>query len=137
VLAAAIERFTAVWERAQGEPSGIARLEAIIDRWIEHLRTDVFPGGCFVTTASVEYDARPGPLRDDVRRAVRRWLAALEGEARAAQEAGDLPSDADPREIAFELHSLASGGSVAARLLADPEGLDRVRAAMRRVVGLV
>ena len=24
------------------------------------------PGGCFLTTATVEFDARPGPLRDAV-----------------------------------------------------------------------
>src|SRR3954452_14697383 len=57
VLAAAIERFTdAVWRPAQAATPGIARLEAIIDAWVAHLREGVFPGGCFVTTASVEYD---------------------------------------------------------------------------------
>src|SRR5947208_11573283 len=67
VLEAAIERFTdAVWRPASGFEPGLPRLEAIIDAWIGHLRDGVFPGGCFVTTASVEYDARPGPLRDDV-----------------------------------------------------------------------
>jgi AcrR family transcriptional regulator len=137
VLAAAIERFThAVWVPAGGFEPGLPRLEAIIDAWIAHLRDGVFPGGCFVTTASVEYDARPGPLRDDVAAAVRRWLDVLEAEARRAQEAGDLPADRDPADVAFELHSLASGGSVAGRLTEDPAALDRTRAAMRRAAGL-
>lgn len=136
VLAAAIERFTeAVWLRAAGAEPGLPRLERIVDAWIAHLRDGVFPGGCFVTTASVEYDARPGPLRDDVAAAVRRWLAVLEAEARSAREAGDLPADRDPADVAFELHSLASGGSVAGRLLEDPAALDRTRAAMRRALG--
>ena len=61
VLAAAIERFTeAVWQPAERAAPGLPRLEAIVDAWITHLRDGVFPGGCFVTTASVEYDARPG-----------------------------------------------------------------------------
>jgi AcrR family transcriptional regulator len=137
VLDTAIQRFTAaVWAPAAGSTPGLARLEAIIDAWIAHLRDGVFPGGCFVTTASVEYDARPGALHDDVARAVRRWLAVLEAEARRAREAGQLPADRDPADIAFELHSLASGGSVAGRLTADPTALDRTRAAMRRAVGL-
>lgn len=137
VLEAAIARFTdAVWRpAAQAEP-GLARLAAIIDAWIAHLRDGVFPGGCFITTASVEYDARPGPLHDDVAAAVRRWLGVLENEARRAREAGDLPADRDPADVALELHSLASGGSVAARLLGDPAALDRTRAAMRRALGL-
>jgi AcrR family transcriptional regulator len=137
VLAAAVERFVdAVWRPAADASPGIERLEAIIDAWIDHLRVGVFPGGCFVTTASVEYDARPGPLRDDVAAAVRRWLAVLEAEARTAWDANDLPPERDPADVAFELHSLASGGGVTGRLLDDPTALGRTRAAMRRVAGL-
>jgi AcrR family transcriptional regulator len=137
VLAAAVERFTAaVWLPARRADAGLPRLEAIVDAWIAHLRSGVFPGGCFVTTASVEYDARPGALHDDVAAAVRRWLRVLEAEARHAADAGDLPPGRDPADVAFELHSLASGGSVAGRLLGDAAGLDRTRAAMRRAIGL-
>src|SRR3954453_4821140 len=120
VLKAAIERFTeAVWQPADRLEPGRRRLEAIIDAWIAHLRDGVFPGGCFVTTASVEYDARPGPLHDDAAAAVERWLHVLEAEVRTAQEAGDVPAGRDPADVAFELHSLASGGSVAGRLIGD------------------
>jgi AcrR family transcriptional regulator len=137
VLAAAIDRFiAAVWQPASRAAPGLPRLEAIVDAWVEHLRSGVFPGGCFVTTASVEYDARPGPLRDDVAAAVKRWLGVLEVQARRARDAGDLPADRDPVDVAFELHSLASGGSVAGRVLGDDEALDRVHAAMRRAIGL-
>ncbi|MDX6669621.1 MAG: hypothetical protein QOK04_3001 [Solirubrobacteraceae bacterium] len=137
VLAAAVERFTdAVWRPARRSKPGLPRLEAIVDAWIAHLREGVFPGGCFVTTASVEYDARPGPLHDDVAAAVERWLGVLEAEARLAREAGDLPADRDPADVAFELHSLASGGSVAGRLIGDAAALDRTRAAMRRSLEL-
>jgi AcrR family transcriptional regulator len=136
VLEAAIARFTdAVWRPAAGAAPGIARLEAIVDAWIAHLRDGVFPGGCFVTTASVEYDARPGALHDNAADAVRRWLSVLEGEARQAAADGDLPAGRDPADVACELHSLASGGSVATRLLGDPAGLDRLRGAMRRAIG--
>jgi AcrR family transcriptional regulator len=137
VLAAAVERFTdAVWRPAEGFEPGLPRLEAIVDAWIGHLREGVFPGGCFVTTASVEYDSRLGPLHDDVAKVVRRWLGVLEAEARRAREAGDLPRHRDPADVAFELHSLASGGGVAARLIGDVAALDRTREAMRRAIGL-
>jgi AcrR family transcriptional regulator len=137
VLAAAVERFAdSVWRPARRSEPGLPRLEAIVDAWIGHLRDGVFPGGCFVTTASVEYDARPGALHDDVAAVVRDWLGVLEAEARRAREAGDLPADRDPADVAFELHSLASGGSVAGRLIGDAGALDRTRAAMRRTIGL-
>jgi AcrR family transcriptional regulator len=137
VLAAAVERFTdSVWRPAQAAEPGMARLEAIVDAWIAHLRDGVFPGGCFVTTASVEFDARPGPLHDDVAAVVRRWLGVLEHEAERARVDGDLPGGREPADVALELHSLASGGGVAARLLGDPSALERVRGAMRRAIGL-
>jgi AcrR family transcriptional regulator len=137
VLQAAIERFIAkVWVPASQAEAGLPRLEAIIKEWIDHHRRGDFPGGCFVTTASVEYDARPGPIQADVAAAVKRWLGVLEEEARVAQVAGGLPAGRDPSDVAFELHSLASGGSVAARIAKDPEGLDRTERAMRRAIGL-
>lgn len=136
VLASAAARFTeAVWEPAKGAESGLPRLEAIIEAWIGHLR-DGFPGGCFVTTASVEYDARAGALHDDVARLVRAWLAVLERELQAAAEAGDIQVEAEPADLAFELHALASGGGVAARLVGDTEAFERTRRAMRRALGL-
>jgi len=136
-FAAAIERFTiSVWQPCARADPGMPRLEALVDRWIGHLAGNTFPGGCFVTTASVEYDARPGALHDDVAAAVRRWLDVLASDARRALEAGDLPAGRSPDDVAFELHALASGGSVAARLLGDPAHLQRTRAAMRRAIGL-
>ena len=138
VLDAAVERFTAaVWEPASRSAPGLAAARGDHRRMDRPTSADgVFPGGCFVTTASVEYDARPGALHDDVARAVRRWLVVLEAEARHAHRAGHLPADRDPADVALELHSLASGGSVAGRLTADPTALDRTRAAMRRTIGL-
>lgn len=137
VLAEAVARFTAaVWEPARAAPAGLPRLEAIVDAWADYLRGDDLPGGCFITTASVEYDARSGPLHDDAAAAARRWLSVLEAEARHARDAGALPAGRDPADVAFELYSLASGGSVARHLHGDPAALDRARGAMRRALGL-
>ena len=125
VLAAAIERFTdAVWRPAERAEPGLPRLEAIVDAWITHLRDGVFPGGCFVTTASVEYDARPGALRDDVADAVRRWLRVLESEADSARAAGDLPPAAtrptSPSSSTASLPAAASPDGCSATTRARP-----------------
>lgn len=137
VLEAANQRFAAaVWLPAAKQPAGLPRLEAIVDAWIAHLGSNNFPGGCFITTASVEYDARPGPLRDDVAAAARHWLAVLAADAATAIDSGDLPAHRDPTDIALELYALASGGSVVSRLTDNPAGLQRTHAAMRRALGL-
>jgi AcrR family transcriptional regulator len=135
-LDAAAEQFvTEVWERAAGEPAGLPRLLALCDSWLDYHRREVMPGGCFLTTATIEYDARPGPLRDATAKTMRRWLAALEREAAIAIDAGDLPADADPADVAFELNALAAAASYGFQLWRDPEVFSRARRSMRRVLG--
>src|ERR1700733_3332612 len=63
----------AVYEPSAGQPAGLRRLNAICDAWIDYLRDPPFPGGCFLTTASVEFDARPGPVNEAVKNVMNRW----------------------------------------------------------------
>jgi hypothetical protein len=93
------------------------------------------PGGCFLTTATVEFDARPGPLRDKVARTMNRWLGVLEREAATAVDSGELPADTRPADVAFELNALAAAASYGFQLTRDPEVFERARRSMRRVLG--
>ena len=114
---------------------GLPRLRALIDRWIAYHRRRALPGGCFVTTATIEFDARPGPLRDAVIRARRRMHAALAADVRSAVEAGDLSAETDPADVAFALYALASAASQAIQL-GEPGGAVRARRCMRALVGV-
>ena len=125
---------TVVYRPAATAPVGLARLETICDAWIAYLGSPPFPGGCFLTTASVEFDAREGAVTDAVRATMRRWLGALEQEATTAVCAGELAPDADPAEIAFTLNALAVGTNCAFQLGRDPAVLDRGRRAMARAL---
>lgn len=127
--AAEIFRRT-VYEPAADAPPGLARLNAICDAWIAYLGEPPFPGGCFLTTAMVEFDARPGPVNDAVKRVMRRWLAVLEREARTAIDHGELPPDADPKDIAFTLNALAVGANCDFQLNRNRDSLRRARRAM-------
>ena len=134
-LEEAIEMFLGVvWEPAADLRPGMQRLTALSENWIDYLAGDTFPGGCFLTTASCEFDGRPGPVRDAVARALTRWLRRLESEAAAAIDAGELPSGADPAQIAFELNAVAMGANLSLQLNRDAATRDRARAAMRRVL---
>jgi hypothetical protein len=93
------------------------------------------PGGCFLTTATIEFDARPGPLRDAVAKTMDFWLGTLEREAAAAIEAGELAADRDAADVAFELNALAAAASYGFQLTRDPAVFDRARGAMRRALG--
>jgi AcrR family transcriptional regulator len=135
-LEAAIEQFREeVWGLVADEHPGLPRLLALCESWLSYHEREVMPGGCFLTTATIEYDARPGPLRDAVAATMRQWLATLEREAVRAIEAGELPADTDPADLAFELNALAAAASYGFQLSRDRSVFDRARRSMRRVLG--
>jgi AcrR family transcriptional regulator len=123
-----------VWGPAEHREPGIERLRAICDAWVAHLVDCPFEGGCFMTTASTEWDARQGELREDVRSGMERWRKVLRREARTAIAAGDLSAENDPGQIAFELLAIAMGLNQAIQLLGDRHAPDRARHAMRRLL---
>ena len=128
-LAADIFRRT-VYEPASAAPHGLARLNAICDAGVAYLGDPPLPGGCFLTTAVVEFDARPGRVHDAVKKVMDRWLSVLEREASAAIENAELPADASPQDVAFTLNALAVGANCAYQLNGDLDTLRRARRAM-------
>jgi AcrR family transcriptional regulator len=134
-LEAAIEQFKdEVWAPVADERPGLPRLLALCGSWLAYHEREVMPGGCFLTTATIEYDARPGPLRDAIAATMKQWLGVLEREAAVAIEAGDLPGDTDPADVAFQLNALAAAASYGFQLWRDPAVFARARRSMRRVL---
>ena len=125
-----------VWDRAAGAEEGLPRLLALCDAWISYLERGVFPGGCFLTAASCEFDDRPGAVRDQVAATMKTWLGALESEAATAIEAGDLPPASDPEAIAFQLNALAMGVNHALQLFGDRRASGWGRRAMHASLGV-
>lgn len=119
-----------VYEPASAAPPGLARLNAICDAWITYLARPPFPGGCFLTTAMVEFDARPGPVNEAVRKVMRQWLAVLEREANTAIENRELSAETDPKDVAFTINALAVGTNCDFQLNRNPRSLRRARRAM-------
>jgi AcrR family transcriptional regulator len=133
---AAVEHFIReVWQPVARREPGLDRLLGLIDRWLSYHRRRMLPGGCFVTTATIEFDARPGPLRDAVARARSRMHAALELDLRAAIDAGELPPSTRPADVAFALFALASAASIAIQL-DEPGAHARARRCMRALLGV-
>jgi AcrR family transcriptional regulator len=134
-LEAAVDQFTdEVWGPVADERPGLPRLLALCDSWLAYHERGVMPGGCFLTTATVEYDARPGPLRDAVARTMKRWFAVLEREVTTAVEAGDLRAGTEPRDVSFQLNALAAAASYGFHLARDPEVFEVARRSMRGVL---
>ncbi len=136
---AAVAFSRLVWEPAADVEPGLPRLRAVCEAWIAYLDLDagraVFPGGCFFTTASIEFDARGGPVREAVARMYRVWRRRLAAEARKAVAAGDLPADTDPDQVVFELIGLFMALNQEIQLFEAPDATDRIRRALDRLLG--
>jgi hypothetical protein len=99
-----------------------------------YLERSVFPGGCFLTAASLEFDDRPGAARDAVAGAWRLWLRLIEQEVATAQGQAELNRDLDPEQVAFQLHAYVMAGNWAKQLFEDPAALTPSRLAIERLL---
>lgn len=130
-IAAARAIFVAeVIEPALGLPSGVERLRATLDAWLDYFRRDVFAGGCFFQAASLEFDGRPGPVRDSVLEMMSQWLGWL-GEL--ARQAG-LATDREAAQLAFELNAIGLATNWQRQLMGDDEALASAERAFERVL---
>ena len=112
------------------EAHGLARLRALCENWLGYAEEKVFPGGCFFAAASLEFDDRPGKVRDLIVDSLKRWLSTLEQAVRDAQNAGEIRKDVVPRNLIFEIQALAMGANWASRLFHDEDAFRRIRRAI-------
>ena len=113
------------------EPPGRQRLIALCDGFLSYVERRVFPGGCFFVAAAAELGARPGPVHDEVASIQQQWRDLLDGEARAALANGELSTEADPAQLAYELGVILAGTNLVAVLHDDNEAIERARTAIR------
>jgi AcrR family transcriptional regulator len=116
---------------AREAPKGLARVWALCDHMIDYAERQVFPGGCFFAATSVEFNHRPGPVRDRIAEMVRSWLSYLEHAVEQAQVAGELDASVPASEIAFQLDAFAQAANVQYQLFRDPAVFDGARRATR------
>ena len=88
------------------EKRGLPRLRAIYANWSEWVRHED-DGGCLFLAAASEYDDRPGPIRDRVVQQQADWREQLARAVQLAVDSGELSTDTDPAQMAFEIYALA------------------------------
>ena len=111
---------------------GLKRLRALSENWTAYGEEGVFPGGCFFSAASLEFDDRPGPVREQILGLMKQWVGTLEQAASDAQKAGEITKSADVRQLVFEIQALAMGANWRSRLFRDPNAFRSARAAILR-----
>lgn len=134
-IGVAAERFVeTVFRPALKAPRGLPRLQALFDHWLAWTESSGLAHGCPMQAAAVEFDDRPGPVRDALAAMVQAWHAALERAIRIAVEEGHLRPDTDAQQMLFEIHGLILALHHDARFLRVPGALDRARAGFARLV---
>ena len=126
-VGAAAERFAAAVIAPSLElPDGAPRLRAMAERYLDQLQD--YSGGCFFAATSVEYDDRPGPVRDAIAASLDAWTGELERQARIA-------GVENPKRFAFELFALVMGANSRYRLSGGDEVFGYAREAIDHLIG--
>jgi len=115
------------------EPRGLPRLRALFENWLKRVSAEI-DSGCIYISGAVEFDDRPGPVRDALVTMVRTWQQALERAINAAVAEGHLRPETDAQQLLFELHGLVLALHHDARFLQSPGSVERARVAFERLV---
>lgn len=115
------------------EPRGLPRLQAMFTRWIRRVSVEI-ASGCIYISGAVEYDDRPGALREALVGMVRAWQDALNRCVRQATEMGHLRADTDPQQLVFEMYGLILALHHDARFIKRPGSLERAQAGFERLL---
>ena len=113
-----------VFYPAMQQPRGLARLRAMFGNWMQRTSAEI-EAGCLYISGAVEFDDRPGPVRDALAGSVNTWLAAMYRAVVQAKEAGHLRADADEKQMSFEIHGLILALHYEARFLKTPGSIAR------------
>jgi AcrR family transcriptional regulator len=124
-----------VFVPAINKPRGLPRLEAIFDGWLSHI-ANMRGGGCVIVAGASEFDDRPGPVRDRIRRTASELRRTLARAVRQSIEEGHLRTDTDPEQLAFEMHGLFLIAHQDWRLQEDASGFTRARMSFNRLIAM-
>lgn len=118
---------------ALSAPRGLPRLRALFGRWMQRTSVEL-DSGCIYISGAVEFDDRPGPVRDALASSVNTWLDAMRRAVELAVLEGHLPADTDATQMAFEIHAQILALHYEARFLRSPGSLQRAQRAFDGIV---
>lgn len=122
-----------VFYPALSAPRGLPRLRTLFANWMKRTSAEI-DSGCIYISGAVEFDDRPGPVRDALAESVNIWLAAMLRSVEQAKEEGHLHADADCEQIAFEIHALILALHYEARFLRNPASMNRANAGFANII---
>jgi len=122
-----------VFYPAMQEPRGLPRVRALFANWMQRVAVEI-QSGCIFISGAVEFDDRPGPVRDALASSVTAWLQALYRAVVQARQEKQLMDDADEEQMAFEIHGLILALHYEARFLNRPGAVDRANRGFENIL---
>ncbi len=122
-----------VFAPAMGEPRGLPRLRALFANWMKRTSVEL-DSGCIYISGAVEFDDRPGPVRDALAGTVNTWLSAMRRTIKLSMDEGHLRKDLDADQLVFEIHALILALHYEVRFLRRPESAWRAQTAFDSIV---
>lgn len=113
---------------------GLPRLRALFDNWMQRTSVEL-DSGCIYISGAVEFDDRPGPVRDALASSVNTWLDAMRRAVELAVAEGHLLPETDATQMGFEIHAQILALHYEARFLRSPGSVQRALRAFEGIVG--
>jgi AcrR family transcriptional regulator len=132
---ATVEAASAVFAQQVTDPASrvanaLERLRALVERYLDYLEVETFPGGCFFASALAEMDTQPGPVRDRLVAFLGDWLGTIETAVRDAQAEGAIDPEEDPRQLTFEIEAALLLANAQYIVMRTAEPIERARRAI-------
>ncbi len=115
------------------EPRGLPRLRALFTGWVRRVALEM-DSGCIYISGAVEFDDRPGPVRDALVAMVSTWHHAMQRAIGIAIDEGHLKADADTHQMLFEIHGLILALHYDARFMRNPGSVERAQRGLERIL---
>ncbi len=122
-----------VFYPAMRSPRGLPRLRHLFENWVRRTSIEI-DSGCIYISGAVEFDDRPGPVRDALAGSVLIWMQALRRAVTQARHEGHLRAEVDAEQLAFEIHGLILALHYEARFLHSAQALSRARKGFERLM---
>lgn len=128
-------RFEAqVFLPALKQPRGLRRLQTLFTLWVEHLSESDILQDCIYMSGAVDYDDRPGAVREELVSTIALWRAALHRAVTQAVQEKHLHFSTDPDQLVFEMYGIMLGLHHDARLMRSDDSAHRATRAFARLI---
>ncbi len=122
-----------VFYPALDQPRGLPRLRALFANWMKRTSVEL-DSGCIFISGAVEFDDRPGPVRDALAGSVGTWHSAMKRAIVVAREEGHLRGDVDEEQMLFEVHGLILALHYEARFLQSSGAIARAHTGFENIL---